>query len=465
MDQPSNAGQLVSSIPPQPRKKPEPPKPERHRWFDPWMIAKGRAAKALVQATHGLIQHYEKHISARTRRRRPIDEALHRKRVEAFICNLARAVLMPPPTGRIAIKLGNGRKGRSRYESPIMGKPLPPLIDMLEDLDFLDKRWPMIRGEVSSVAPSPWFAQKVAEFGVQLSDFGRDDDEEVIRLTRKTRWRDGSSHREEIDYADTCATYADREAIRALNAFLRKANIAFIDDGRTPRVDPYDRTMRRHYVIGEGQEVRFDQSGRLFGGFWQNLKSNRRRNIRIDGEEVAILDYGSMFTRLAYAAVGAVPPEGDLYVIPGLEGYRSGVKMAMNTFLFDKAPRRSWPNDMGMGAGDDSEVYGDPYGDAVRLEGRLPKGWTVKRLKQAVLKVHPVLKNAWGRQLGFTLMHRESEIILAVLLELASRGIPALGLHDGLIVARRYQGIAEEVMIQKGRKMAGIPLPVTCKLA
>jgi hypothetical protein len=77
------------------------------------------------------------------------------------------------------------------------------------------------------------------------------------------------------------------------------------------------------------QATRFDQGGRLYGGFWQNLKTERRRNIRINGEPVAVLDYGSMFTRLAYAEVGAVPPEGDLYVIPGLEGYRSGVKLAM----------------------------------------------------------------------------------------------------------------------------------------
>jgi hypothetical protein len=30
----------------------------------------------------------------------------HLRRVEAVICNLAHAALFPPPTGRIAVKLG-----------------------------------------------------------------------------------------------------------------------------------------------------------------------------------------------------------------------------------------------------------------------------------------------------------------------------------------------------------------------
>ena len=70
-------------------------------------------------------------------------------------------------------------------------------------------------------------------------------------------------------------------------------------------------------MIREGQPERFDQGGRLYGGFWQNLKSCRREHIRIEGEPITVLDYGSMFTRLAYYEVGTVPPEGDLYAIPG----------------------------------------------------------------------------------------------------------------------------------------------------
>ena len=331
----------------QSHKKPKRPEPQRHLWFDAWKVAKGGGLKALVDSTVRLISHHEARIRARTRARRAVDETHHLRRVEAVICNLAHAVLFPPPTGRIAVKLGNGRKGRSRYDSPVFGKRLSPLIMMLVDLDFLDVRAPSVmRGEVSSMAPSAWFARKVAEFGVQLSDFGRDENEEVILLNRNVRslgtWAQIGSrsiHREPIDYTDAVLTRKYREEVRHLNAFLAEADIDFVDDGRKPRIDPFDRTLKRRFVLLTYQATRFDQGGRLYGGFWQNLKSERRRHIRINGEPIAVLDYGSMFTRLAYAEVGAVPPGGDLYAIPGLEGYRSGVKLAMNCFLFDGGRR------------------------------------------------------------------------------------------------------------------------------
>jgi hypothetical protein len=184
---------------------------------------------------------------------------------------------MPPITGRIAIKLGNQRKGQSRYDSPLLGKTLSPLISRLRDLGFLDLNRSILRGEVSSIAPTPWFSTKVAEYGVALSEFGRDEAEEVIILTRNTRAPLSGSrkvYREPIDYSDTGQTRHWREELRAVNAFLAQADIDFLDDGLRPHVDPFDRVMRRRFLILPDQESRFDQGGRLFGGFWQTLKSS-----------------------------------------------------------------------------------------------------------------------------------------------------------------------------------------------
>lgn len=325
-----------------------------------------------------------------------------------------------------------------------------PLIWMLVALGVLDVKWlPLQRGEVSSIAPSPWFVGKVREAGVQLSDFGRDDTEEVVLLTRNSReetpwWEETGPrkvYREAIDYADTPKTERYREAIRHLNSFLSGGDIDFLDDGLEPRIDPFDRTLRRRFVLRPGQDERFDQSGRLYGGFWQNLKTARRRHIRVNGEPVATLDFASMFTRLAYAELGATPPNGDdLYAIPGLEGYRSGVKRAMNCFLFDGVTRRSWPDTFGLGVGNDDDARADPDGVAANFDARLPAGWGVGKTKQAILRVHPALKEAWGRGFGYRLMFIESQVLVAILHDLAARNIPALGLHDGLLVWGVGQG-------------------------
>ncbi|MGD9803444.1 MAG: hypothetical protein AB7E81_17715 [Hyphomicrobiaceae bacterium] len=452
-----------------PRKKPKPPEPQKHLWFDGWMSANGSALKGLIEATTKFISHHEEHTGTRIRKRRPVDQAVHLRSIDALVCALAHAVLVPPPTGRIAVKLGHAGKGQSRYDSPVFGKALSPLVHLLSDLDFLNLKRSTLRGEVSSIAPSPWFAQKVGEFGVQLADFGRHQDEEVISLTcnakRYSGWADdriGTLYREPIDYNDTPTTTKYRAELRTLNEFLKKAEIDFLDDGLEPRVDPFDRRMRRRFIILPDQQVRFNQGGRLFGGFWQQLKRERRSHIRINAEPVVVLDYGSMFTRLAYAVIGKEPPDGDLYAIPGYEGYRSGIKLAMNALLFDKSPRRSkWPKEIGIGVGDDEDAKMDRRGSAAQYEARLPTGSTVKKVRDATLSVHPHLSKAWGRQLGYQLMFLESEIMVEVLRQLANRRIPALGLHDGLLVSSSKATEAAGVMREVGREKSGLLLPVT----
>jgi hypothetical protein len=449
---------------------PKPPKPEKHRWFDGWLRAKEDGGlRHLVERTIQLFEHHEEHTKARDRARRPDDQKAHLLRIEAIVCNLAYAVLEPPPTGKIATKLGNGSKGRTRYDSDVLGKMMRPTVQMLDEVHILAiHRAKAIRGEVYSILPTAWFREKVQEFGITKDDFTRDVAEELVILTRTVKmdahWSskvEPRKFKEWIDYTETEETRKLRDGMRRLNGFLASADITFLDDGLEPRVDPFDRTMRRRFVILEGQPEVFDQGGRLYGGSWQNLKSDRRQHIRIGGERVANLDYGSMFTRLAYFDVGAVAPEGDLYDIPGAEGYRSGIKLAMNCFLFDGGNRSKWPEVLGVGVGSDEDAKGDPSSEAASYEARLPQGWTVGKTRKAILAVHPALKAAWGRRLGYSLMYKESQILMAVMETLMARGIPALGLHDGLLVAQSMADEVTAVMIEKAVEVGGGYIPVS----
>lgn len=462
----SAAGQLPSA------RRPKKAKPERHRWLDQWMVAKGKPLRELVANVTRLVDRRERAYFARKRARKAADLANHRRAIDGVVTNLAYAALSPPATGRLASNTRHGDKGRSRYDSPAFGKTLPNLLHVLWQEGVLDYKHSPGRGEVSSIAPSSWFAQKVVEHGITFADFGRDPSEELILLSRNSRGDVGSSgtvsgrkSKERIEYRDTPTTRSYRDAVRRLNAFLAEADIAFIEDGMRPLVDPFARTLTRRFVMLEKQQgPRFDQSGRLFGGFWMSLDKQRRTNIRIDGEPVATLDYSSMFTRLAYAELGERPPSlDDLYAVPGLSGYRSGVKMAMNVLLFDTHSRRSkWPAKMGVGVGSDADR--DLSGSSLsEFEGLLPTGWSVGRTRKALLSLHPALRHAWGRSLGYRLMWRESEVLMAVLEELMRRNIPALGLHDGLLVPASKKDVAREVMIDQARAVVGVALRVSEK--
>lgn len=211
--------------------------PEKHRWFDQWLRAKSEGGlRRIVENTIRFLEHHESHTKARARARRPDDEATHRLRVEAIVCNLAYAVLEPPPTGKIATKLGNGRKGRTRYESDVLGKMMRPTVLMLEDVNFLAVHHAKaIRGEVSSIVPTPWFRNKVEEFGVTKEDFTRDGAEEVIVLTRTVKeeahWSSKvqpRKFRDKVDYIETDETRKLRDGMRCLNRFLEGADISFL---------------------------------------------------------------------------------------------------------------------------------------------------------------------------------------------------------------------------------------------
>ncbi|GEO99935.1 hypothetical protein GCM10007887_23180 [Methylobacterium haplocladii] len=358
---------------------------------------------------------------------------------------------MPPDTGQLAVLTGNALKGHSRYDNPALGKTLRTLLNRLEEIGVLAWTMSITRGEASSIAPSATFTERVQAAGISLEDIGRLPGEEVILLSRKFELRGNveDGKREAVEYTDTPATMAMREVMRDLNTFLAGADITFVDDGGDP-VDTHQRTLRRHFTLRRDDAgERFDRCGRLFGGFWQYLKRDRRGGIRINGEKVAVLDYASMFPRLAYASVGAVPPEGDLYAIPGLEEYRRGVKLAVNCLLFDDhTNRKSWPADLTLASG--------------TAEGAaLPEGWTVARTRRAVLDRHPALAPCFGTGLGYSLMHTESMILVEVLNRLKAQGIVALGLHDGLLVPHAKAEAARTAMEEVGRKVTSMSLPVT----
>ena len=385
--------------------------------------------------------------------------------VEGVVCNLAYAILHPSSTGWLAVNTRNGTRGRTRYDNRAFGKTYRTLLELLANEDLLERQISgAIRGENSSIRPTERFAGLVRPTDISFADFAHDPVQEVIILSRVTRTYSGESHRwtrrkQRVDYADTDLSNNYRSAVQELNAFLDKSDITFVDDGLEPRVDPQSRTMTRRFTVFDDQETRFDQVGRLFGGFWMALKRERRKQIRINGEPVVDLDYSTMFTRLAYADLWLPAPEGDLYAIPSLEAHRDGVKLAMNCFLFDETPdRRSWPKDMSF-----SYETGDDATEDDTSKGKLPDGWTVSKTKKAILSVHPALGRAWGRGLGYRLMWQESEILMAVLRELMEHDIPALGLHDGLLVPVSRADTAMQAMRTASKRVVGVELPCSVK--
>ena len=151
------------------------------------------------------------------------------------------------------------------------------------------------------------------------------------------------------------------------------------------------------------------------------------------------LDFTAMFATLAYLRATGSLPDGDPYAIRGLEEHRDGAKMALLSLLSRSGPMKAL---------------------APELKSALPEGWTARRLVEAVTRCHPAIVHLFGTDVGVELMHQESSVLMAVLLDLANRGIPAMGMHDGFQTRQSDRETAIHVMQSVSARLLGVALPV-----
>lgn len=424
----------------------------KDRWFDPWMCAKGDPLKALVDSFSKGLDFHEKKTNPRSRSRRPDDAETHRLVVEVLVANLVNFVLDPPGDGvRLALPLRKAVR-RNRYENPALStRIIRNVIGMLHEFRAVELTLGIPGRITTTVSPTAWFANRVQDHNVTLADIGRAEGEEVIILKRKNKaegdgWTfdQGDSR---VEYEDTNETHTLRGEVQAFNRFLDQADISFVDDSEDPKVNTSDRRLRRYFTSFLGQPHSFDRTGRLFGGWWLILKKHRRANILVQGHAVAILDYASMFGRLAYAQIGLQAPGYDLYDLTGLlDGYdatggkhRKGVKKVFNAMMFGGGMRNRLPQD---------------------ARPLLPKDVKVVEIRKAILRRNAPLEGLFGTKVGYRLMFVESKILLNVLRRLMKQNIVALPLHDGLLVSREHVKAASEAMEAGAKEVTGFDFVV-----
>lgn len=427
--------------------------PRQDRFMDQWRVADGAPAKALLAAVQRAVDASGPYVP-----RRPDQEGCWRALVEVVAMNLVEAVLTPPATGQVVMPIRFRRNIPKRYRNPVIGKALCGLRERLQAAGLALMTKGRRQGkEATTARPGPAMEALVATHGVSLQDLGwslvRGD---TIILTRQPKGNRKGKSKPRVDYLETPETEVMRREMAIINTSLARADLSFIDDG-LGLVSTNNRWVSRRFTVLPEQPERFDQVGRVFGGFWQTMAKERRTGLRINREECLVLDYSSMFTRIAFAEAGVLPPPGDLYEVPGLEGLsRAHRKAAFNTFLFTKAGIRAWPKALF----EDWEHGGSgltPF----------PPGWGPQRVRRAILAHHPCLAAAFNTgaavgapSAGYGLMFTESVILVRLLLELGRQGLTALPLHDALIVPCSLAGTVRDLMVGMAMEITGHCFPV-----
>lgn len=389
-------------------------------------------ARGFVTAVADLIQAHEKAQGLRQRRRRPKDQQTFEAVTAALLCDIAHRSLSVPH-GWLAITRDKAVLGarKDRYTSPLLTEAVPGIIDCLAALGLLEVRpgWRPVAGmgpgRMTTIRATDRLAALMDDHAITLADLEEDPDQEVIILSE--RGQRGQGH--VIDYADEARTCQHRADLRRINAAIRGANITIDHSALSEAVDPGDRLLRRRFSDGS-----FVKGGRLYGGCWQNMrKIERGKALRIAGEAVAVLDFGQMGLRMAYAQEGATVPPGDAYAIPGRGWHRDGVKLMVSALLFADRPLERMPK------------------GARKFFGRA----TVADVTNILRQHYAPIAHHFGTRFGMGLMYLESTVILRVLLTLLDAGIVALPIHDAIVVQQSAADRAQSVMLESFRSLIG----------
>jgi hypothetical protein len=421
--------------------------PERSSvMFNPWLTSSLKTVQATAE---NILFNYESLAPRKQRRMKARDRENLATMLHTVVANLAWAAAKEIDPATIGISLRTSKQKVTRYDRPGFSG-LPNVLRVFaENLGRISLQRSSRKGIASQITLAPIEMEFWRPFTFRSEDFSEViEARETICLSRTERdYVDGSVTRELIHYEDSHESRRYREEMARINAYLAKSDLRMESD-TGPLTATSIRHLRRHFKLppeNDDRSPRFDLGGRLFGGWWQELPRERRHAIRIGGEPIADLDFASMFLRLAYLEAGIPPPEGDLYAaIPGFSDprWRDGVKKVVSAMLFRDSPMTRLPRG---------------------LTGELPPYLRATTVRSAIRKAHPALAQVLESGIGLHLMFVESQILVAALLRLVDLGIPALPMHDGLMVPRSKATTAAGEMLEASLRVTGFRLPISLK--
>lgn len=418
--------------------EPIPEQTTKDRPFNGFRIARTEQARALVFDVLHQLQKYEQIFNVRQRARKPKDQQIFERQVEALVCDLVCREITKAGAW-LTVSFSNRDLGSpDRYRAAVLGRTLPSVSRLMttQEMDFAEcivgysNPFDPKASRQTVIRATERLRTRIEDYGLTMTDFAVDKTEEIIILkdSKEGHWDKGQW----LQYEDTAQTTAYREELARINAWLEQADIEYYPcDAKEKLVDASDRRLRRYFNNGS-----FEQGGRLFGGFWQYLsKEKRSYGILIDGTPVVTLDYGQMVPRILYGLACVDPHFQDAYAVPGLEGYRDGVKLVFNAMLHVPKPQAK-----------------KPQGSATLL----PKGLSMADITAMVMDFHkPVIAGFYAGK-GLYLSYQESRILITVLNRLMEQNITALPIHDAVIVAEDRAEQTKQIMLDVFKELTGI---------
>lgn len=201
----------------------------------------------------------------------------------------------------------------------------------------------------------------------------------------------------------------------------------------------YRRVILRR-IFGRGS---LQKGGRFYGGWWQNIPSEYRRYIHINGKRTVECDYSGMIISLLYGKIGHPLPSGDPYDVGLPNNLAKSKRDLVKKFIVANLNK------------DNSEFKLKPNQyDAL--------GVTHEQLLRLVIAKHPHVCNYFGSDIGMDLQYEESRIAEQIMLQMIDGyKVAVLPVHDSYLVRIGYQDALLREMQDAFRSVAGFDARLT----
>lgn len=254
----------------------------------------------------------------------------------------------------------------------------------------------------------------------------RNEDAEVILLRGM---REGKESGEQVEYIDTPDTERLREEVRRINQHLMKHPFHYTGEHRV--------NLMQDHVVRIFNNGDWQQGGRLYGYWPMNLASDQRHHLSIDGEPLTDLDFGSCFVALLHVEDGTEfdPEAADPFTISGYEEHRDIIKQCAYAIL--NTPKRI-----------------SRYPEGVIASGSKPP-LTWKQMEAVIFDHVPLFRKYSYSNIGPKLMRMESDILIAILLDLIKGGVGFIPMHDGIMVPASKKQLTSNLMLKHYNAITG----------
>ena len=235
-----------------------------------------------------------------------------------------------------------------------------------------------------------------------------------------------------VDYKDSKLTQHLEDLMSEYCNFLAKTNIK-VDGERFKNIK-----LRRTFRDMDG-DASFKYVGRS-GGYWMELKEPKRKRITLDQKKVVSLDYKSSQMNVIYAwKDNHNMLDVDQYSI---QGYNRKLSKQMHIMMLNNSTSKKSAFAF-MGWLQNPKNRKNYY-----LNKEFQKEpFNLYKLQKLIRQKHQSVAHVFYRpKIGLNVQYLESCLIFEVAVQLFRRGIPALTVHDEIIVPRNDEGEAREVM-------------------